>query len=155
MTHMANDATPARRATKRAPNQATPPDPPPTPAVAPAVEPDRLTATITFAGRDLPVVMPRPEQLAIWQRTLSRLGNADLTAMTGAEVGQLINRSIRIVETVLADPADHEWLEDQLLDGGMSLADAANIVTAALAALGAGGEPNGAVASRPKARPRR
>jgi hypothetical protein len=111
---------------------------------------------MTFAGRDLRVVMPRPEQLAIWQRTLSRLGGGDLSTMSGAEVGQLINRSIRIIETVLADEVDREWLEDQLLDGAMTLADAASIVTAALKALRVGDDtPDAGPPARPKARARR
>jgi hypothetical protein len=152
MTNMAVNANPARRRPAvKAPSPTI--DPPPTPEPS---DDGRVTATMTFHGRELRVVMPRPEQLVIWQRTLSRLGNTELDPTSGTELGRLIDRVIRIVETVLPERADHEWLEDQLLDGGMTLADAANIVTAALAALRVGdGTSDTEPPARPKARARR
>lgn len=167
---MANNATPAKRtpARKAAPaKKTTPAKKAPAKKTTPTVvaelpEPPEVVAepeqsdhaTILLRGRSMRVVMPRAEQLAIWARTGARLRSIDLATLDVTEVSKLINRTIRVVESVLPDPADHEWLEDQMLDAGMALPEAVSIVTLALDALNARTQAP-TTGPPPKARPRR
>lgn len=89
---------------------------------------------VSFGGRDLTVSMPTPEQLAVWQRTAKRMTGVDTANLTGEEAMKLLDRGLRVIQSVLPDEADREWLEDELLDGNLTLEAAAGIVTKAVAA---------------------
>lgn len=127
---------------------------------APATDDPRVglrpgEAWITLAGRDLVVTVPNEAQLAVWPRTIDRLQNA--TKNMGAEDAvKLLGRVLSLLESVLADEDDKLWLEDQLLQGGMSLEDAAQIMVLAaeeFAKLRGGKAPT--TGPQPKARRRR
>jgi hypothetical protein len=114
------------------------PTKPATDRAAPAVAEPK---TVTFGGRDLTVSMPTPEQLAVWQRTARRMTGVDPATMTGEEAMKLLDRGLKVIQSVLPNPDDRDWLEDELLDGNLTLEAAAGIVTAAVAAYRTNGGP--------------
>lgn len=140
----------ARTETLAAPFQADPP------TVAAAN--GKAADTITFLNRTMRVRMPTPEQIVIWQRTARKLqGDTATSEMNAtprdgetAEQAQqratdyatsALDRMLRVVTSVLVDPVDREWVEDQLLEGTLQLAPAdgrqgaADIVSMAVATL--------------------
>jgi hypothetical protein len=94
----------------------------------------RETRQITFQGRAVTVAMPTDGQLAVWKRTASRFASVDVGELTGEEVGKLLDRGVRVIQSVMASQADRDWLEDELLDGVLTLEAAAGIITEAIAA---------------------
>lgn len=92
--------------------------------------------TLPFRGRNLSVSMPTPEQLAVWQRTAKRMTGVDPDALTGPEAMKLLDRGLKVIQSVLPEQDDRDWLEDELLDGALTLEQAAGIVTQAVAAFG-------------------
>lgn len=87
------------------------------------------TRKILFEGRELDVAMPGAEQLAVWQRTAKRMAGYDPNSGDGPEAMKLLDRGMRVIESVLPGQDDRDWLEDQLLDGNLTLEKAAAIVT--------------------------
>lgn len=91
------------------------------------------------APRRMQVRIPSPEQLAVWQsvgETFTRLGTewehqrstvahlpADAPEVTGMNVIQArqairgVNRSIKLIKSVLVNEIDHEWVDDAIMDG--------------------------------------
>lgn len=107
-------------------------------AIAEAVEDDQPLAVIAFEGRELTVRRPAPEQLGVWSRTAGRLNKVRdaAGAMTkeqqGQEAAKLLGLAIKIIESVLVEEADKEWLEDRMLaggKGGLKLERASDIIT--------------------------
>lgn len=103
------------------------------PATAKTAPPAPTSRPIDFAtdklgARTMLVNAPTPEQLAVYQRTAARF-DRDLTTMSEAEASKALDRSVRVVVSVLADQADVEWVEDQFLDGNLTLVEAAAILT--------------------------
>lgn len=84
---------------------------------------------IQFEGREIYVRLPRPEQLLVWQRTVRQLQKADTASFTGTEAMQALERARRIIDSVLANQADKDWLDDELLDGTFGLREASQIIT--------------------------
>lgn len=126
----AKRAAPAKATTPPAPIDGTPVD------------------TIIFRGRTMLAKRPSPEQLGMWKVTgdeLSRVG----PGIAAERASVLLARAIKLITTVLADDVDRDWLHDQLLDGTLSLEDAAGILTLAAAAFHAAAPSTG---PRPKAR---
>lgn len=131
--------TAARPAKKTAATVASVPEEPQT-----GQTPDQ--APITFMGRKILVQAPTAEQIGVWQRTARRFEDADLTHRPGdspdvlvaknRKAGKLLDRGIKIIESVLVDEDDRDWLEDQLLDRVMTLGEAANIISLAVDAFG-------------------
>lgn len=120
-----------------------------------AADGDRPTATIEMYDREhsssspgderlairkMTVRMPGPEQLAVWQRTARRMAGVDPQALTSEEAMKLLDRGLRVIQSVLVDAADRDWLEDQLLDGNTTLEEAAKIVTLAMDAFNDNGK---------------
>lgn len=91
------------------------------------------------APRRMEVRVPSPEQLAVWQsigETFTRMGDewahqravvADLPAdhpdavavrtKQNRQAIRGVNRSVKLVKSVLVNEADHEWVDDMLLEG--------------------------------------
>lgn len=132
--------------TKRTKPAATPPaDPAATGDVAPA-------GTITFRGRTMRVKKPGVEQLGMWRVTADQLNRADPN-MDGNAASKLIGRAIKMVCSVLAGEEDRDWLQDEILDGNLTLDQSADIMLLAVAAYKAeAGSTAPANGPRPKAR---
>lgn len=102
---------------------------------------------VTFEGREMFVRMPRPEQLLVWQRTLKMLSDleASQATWTGSEVMRALERCRKIVDSILVNKADIEWLDDQFLDGALdfrTLAPFINLVVDGFATLAKEETPN-------------
>jgi hypothetical protein len=130
---VAKKVTPAKRAPKAAAEK------------APAGPP-----TITFRGRVIAVKLPKSEQLAAWQRLIPRLESVERDNLTGEQALALLNRATKIVDSVIADEVDRDWLEDLRLDGEVELQETLPIVGDAIRALQ--GEMPGAVVPNRAAR---
>lgn len=95
---------------------------------APDEMPMELEIPFIFSGtngaeirRTMWVRMPRPEQLLVWQRTVDRLTNAPINASwTGSEVMAALERLRKIVDSLLVNKADIDWVDDQFLDGTLT-----------------------------------
>lgn len=71
--------------------------------------------------RTMWVRMPKPEQLLVWQRTVDRLTNAPVTASwTGSEVMNALERLRKIVDSLLVNKIDVDWIDDQFLTGDLT-----------------------------------
>lgn len=113
-----------------------------TAATFPAEAPAAAKAdTITFLGRTMAVQMPTPEQLVVWNRLSKRLQSPEAQAMmddtprpgeTQEDANKRANeyaaaqldRMLTLTTSVLTDPVDHEWVEDQVLTRRLRLAGA-------------------------------
>ena len=117
----------------------------------------RPTSTITYRGRTMRVQMPSADQLAVWQRTATKLANA--TGLGVEETMKLIQRAITMIATVLVDEVDRDWVEESILHGDMDIMGAAAILTMAIEKLVAQAQTKAATAPRngpvAKARARR
>lgn len=94
-------------------------------------------------ARRMKVTPVNPEQVTVWQANGERFaaltsewGDAD-RAMAGLpdddprvlalrrrrneQATRTLSRALRLLKSVLADEADQDWLENQLMDGGMKL----------------------------------
>lgn len=131
---------PAARAAAAMRGEATEPEPTPEPAApaadAPRTTDDLATAEVPFAGRNLKVRMPTEEQLVMYRRVsrefamLARDGRDKNMAMD--EALKYLDRAVRTVQTVLIDPDDKEWLEDQLMDGKVTLEQCTDLMRSAI-----------------------
>lgn len=83
---------------------------------------------ITFRDREIVVRMPTPEQLLVWGRTVAMLDSPEVKDWNGEQVMRALERGRKIIDSVLSDRADREWLDDLMLEGSLSLADAAAII---------------------------
>ena len=117
---------------------------------APAPVADKV---VTFQGRDIKVKCPTEEQIFAWERLLSKMETMAKEAATVDTARILLNRCNKIIDSVIADPEDREWMEDGRLDGTISMKDAAKIVIDALAAYESelGTAPTNRAARRAKA----
>lgn len=97
-------------------------------AIPPAGPKPAKPGTIVFRGRTIRVNKPTESQLAVWQRIANRYADLD-PAKDQSKAGEILNRYFVIVESVLADTADRDWVEDHLLGGDMDLTEMAQIVT--------------------------
>lgn len=132
--------------------------PPARPAAAPAAAPVFIDFPLRegSAPRHMRVRIPSAEQLAVWQsigETFTRLGAewahqsalvADLPEDHPEAVGvrskqnrqaiRGVNRSIKLIKSVLADEADHEWVDDMVMEGA-TIEELLGIVTHAVGAI--------------------
>lgn len=90
-----------------------------------AAEPER---PIMFKGREMYVWMPRPEQLLVWRRTLNKLQNIEDNSWTADEVLMALERTRKIIDSVLVNETDKDWLDEQMLDRKLSLMDTGEII---------------------------
>lgn len=111
-----------------------------TPATMPEQE-------IEFRGRKMWVHMPTPEQLLVWKRTLTQLQRVDeSTEWTADGVMSLMDRTRRIIDSVLVHRVDKDWLDDEMLDGTLSLTsmlDTGGIINKAVEAFATAAEAEG------------
>lgn len=106
--------------------------------------------------RRMQVRIPGAEQLAVWQsigETFTRLGAewehqkasvahlpADapevvgMHAIQGRQAIRGVNRSIRLINSILVNDIDREWVEDQIMDGA-TIEQMLGIVTKAVDAM--------------------
>jgi hypothetical protein len=98
---------------------------------------------VQFAGREIYVKLPSPEQLLVWQRTVKQLQGADVGSFTGAQALKALDRARRIIDTVLANDSDKEWLDDEFLDGSLGLRDAGALITLTVEAYADAAEAEG------------
>jgi hypothetical protein len=87
---------------------------------------------IEFQGRKMWVHMPTPEQLLVWKRTLVKLQGADTGGWNGEQAMIALERTRKIIDSVLVNRADVEWLDDEMLAGTATLMDTASIIQMAV-----------------------
>lgn len=100
------------------------------------------TTEIKFAGRMMAVRAPDPGQMLVWKRTLTRLQEANVTEWTGAQVLNALERLRIIIDSLLLDEADKDWLDDQLLRNKIGFKDLGQIPTLAAEAVSKLTAPN-------------
>lgn len=99
---------------------------------------------ITFKGRQIWVKMPTPEQLLVWKRTIRSLQDVqDATDWTGEQVMRALERTRLIIDSVLANNVDKEWLDDEMLAGTLGLMETAAIINQTVAAFADAAEGEG------------
>lgn len=119
-------------------------------------QPQRLdTLPITFRGHELIVQRPSPEQLVVWRRVATRMTDALHTGqqVTNQEAAQLLDRGISVITSVIANRVDKDWLEDQMLDGVLTLVQAAEVLNLTIDAF-TGPQPAPTTGPKPRARRR-
>jgi hypothetical protein len=85
---------------------------------------------VMLRDREIYVRMPTPEQLLVWQRTVKRLTEAPVDASwTGSEVMAALERLRKIVDTVMVNRADRDWLDDEFLEGTIDFKGLAPFIT--------------------------
>lgn len=83
---------------------------------------------IDFRDRHMVVRIPSPEQLLVWKRTLSYLQKAETTDWAADEVMKALERTRKIIDSVLVHEVDRDWLDDQMLEGNLGLIETAQII---------------------------
>lgn len=89
-------------------------------------------ATLIFKDRSVEVMLPTQEQLTMYRRlsrefqALGRDGNADRLSLD--EALRQLDRAVRLVQSVLASDDDKEWIEDQLLEGKLTLMECTELL---------------------------
>lgn len=83
---------------------------------------------ISFQDRKMWVRMPSPEQLLVWKRTLKKLQEGDTGGWNGEQAMIALERTRKIIDSVLVNKADVEWLDDEMLDGNITLLATASII---------------------------
>lgn len=98
---------------------------------------------IQFRDRKLWVKMPSPEQLLVWKRTLKQLQGADVSGWNAEQVMIALERTRKIIDSVLVNQVDVTWLDDEMLDGAVTLTDTASMITLAVTAFADAAEAEG------------
>lgn len=160
------------------PNAPTPPV-----EVDPAVGADNggapaaAAGTITFRGRVMAYRRPTSDQLAVWKMLADRAqsvvrematpkpcptckgSGCETCEGTGsahtAAVLKLFKRTVTIINSVMVDEADRDWLEDELIAGKLDLLAASEIVNLTVAQLVASQQPAAAPRHGPLSKARR
>jgi hypothetical protein len=98
---------------------------------------------VQFRGREIYVRYPRPEQLLVWNRTVKSLTEVPVgTDWKAAEVMVALERCRRIIDSIIINKADINWLDDQMLDGEIGFTDLAPFITDTMNAFTALAEKN-------------
>lgn len=85
---------------------------------------------VQFRGREIYARMPRPEQLLVWQRVVKSLTEAPPgVGWTGQEVMGALERLRKIVDSILLNKADIQWIDDEFLEGTLTFQDLAPLIT--------------------------
>ncbi len=107
-------------------------------------ETQALELPVPFRGREIFTRMPTPEQFIVWQRTVKRLTEAPVDASwTGEEVMSALERLRKIIDSILVNPADVAWLDDQFLDLKITFADLAPFIALVTDAFAKAAEQDG------------
>lgn len=88
--------------------------------------------TVTLKGRVIEVKRPTDEQLFAWDQVLRRMEAMGKNIENTDQARKLINKCMNIVNAVIANEDDRDWLEDGRLDGSITLQDAGELVLDAL-----------------------
>jgi hypothetical protein len=89
---------------------------------------------IEFMGRTLLVRFPKPEQLLVWKRTLRQLQSADVDGWNAEQVMNALERTRRIIDSMMVNSADVTWLDDEMLAGNVDLRGASEIINTTVTA---------------------
>lgn len=95
-------------------------------------ETDQVTAEIPviFRDREIYARMPSPEQMLVWQRILDRLTNAPPDeSWTGSQVMASLERLRKIVDSIIVNNVDIEWIDDMFLSRELTFQDLAPFIT--------------------------
>jgi hypothetical protein len=83
---------------------------------------------IEFRGRKLWVRMPTPEQILVWKRTLVQLQSAEVDGWNAEQVMAALERTRKIIDSVLVHRVDVDWLDDEMLARRVDLKGTAEII---------------------------
>jgi hypothetical protein len=99
---------------------------------------------ITFRDREIYVRLPSPEQLLVWRRTIRHLQGTGADGMNGEQAMAALERAVKIINSMMVNRIDIDWLDDEMLDGSVKLPDAQQILVSAIDAFAdaAGAEGN-------------
>ena len=104
---------------------------------------------VQFQGRSIWARMPSPEQLLVWDRTVRNLTDAPVDeSWTGSQVMRALDRLRRIVDTILVNKADVEWMDDQFLDGKLTFRGLAPFIAKVVDAFADAAEQANATSNR-------
>lgn len=147
----AKKATVSRAATKATVKKAARPAAPPEVVAgdetsAPTVQRE----TITFMGRKLAVRLPSAEQLIAWDSLTKRVQRQDPETVTMADAVKFTSQLYTIIESVMVEPDDVDWLWELRAQEKINLEKASEIITEALKAFKSAltGEPDNRAARR-------
>ena len=88
---------------------------------------------ITFRDRPIQVRMPSPEQVLVWKRTMDRIEKSNLNDWNGEQVLAALERTRKIIDSVIVNLVDIDWIDDEMLAGRFGLKEASQIILDALA----------------------
>jgi hypothetical protein len=103
---------------------------PPAPSVDQGIE-----IPVEFLGREIYVRRPSPEQVLVWQRVLRRLQDPDLDNWTGAQLLNELEKVRKIIDSLLANESDIDWLDGEMLAGRVDLISCMRLVENATVAI--------------------
>jgi hypothetical protein len=92
---------------------------------------------IEFRGRKIWVTLPKPEQILVWQRTVKQLQDPDIKDWGAEQVLVALERSRKIIDSVILNKADKTWIDDEMLEGNFGIREAASIIQTAMEAFAA------------------
>lgn len=100
-------------------------------------------ADVTWRDRVIRVKLPTIEQMTMYRRLSARfqaLGDAaarpGAEPMTMEEATKHFDRAVKLVTSVMVNGEDIEWLEDEMLEGRVSLPDTSDLLKLAFDKLG-------------------
>lgn len=100
----------------------------PSTEAAETATPAEAEKEIEFQGRQLWVRVPSPEQLLVWKRTLTKLQGANVDGWNGEQVMSALERTRKIIDSVLVHETDKDWLDDEMLEGKLGLIETAALI---------------------------
>jgi hypothetical protein len=112
---------------------------------------ERETREVEYMDRTWTAVLPAPEQLLVWQRTLKRLSGETMEGWDGARVLQALDRLRNIIDSVLS-PQDVDYLDDEMLAGRFKLEEAHGLMMEVIKAFKINNREERRAAERPAAR---
>lgn len=96
-------------------------------------KPEKVTPrTVTLKGRVIEVKRPTDEQLFAWDHVLRRMEAMGEHIENADQARKLISKCMSIINAVIVNEDDRDWLEDGRLDGSITLSDAGALVLDAL-----------------------
>jgi hypothetical protein len=90
--------------------------------------PEHPVVEIQFRGRQMYVRMPSPEQFLVWQRTVKKLQNLETNNWNATQVMDALERGRKIIDSVIVNHTDIEWIDDQMLEGTLGFPETAQII---------------------------
>ena len=109
----------------------------------------QLELPVMLMGREIYCRMPSLEQLLVWERTVKRLTEAPMDASwTGSEVMAALERLRKIIDSLMVNRADVDWLDDQFLEKKVTFKELAPFITDVTDAFAEAAEAEGNRADR-------